>query len=61
MSNKKYNILYISTTPDLSGYGAAARNYVKALYRGGHNIEVRGIKFDRFKYDPDTEEEEIYS
>jgi glycosyltransferase involved in cell wall biosynthesis len=56
MPTKKHNILYISTTPDLSGYGAAARNYVKALHRSNHNVEVRGVKFDRFTYTPDDEE-----
>lgn len=61
MTSNKYKVLYISTTPDLSGYGAAARNYVKGLHRSGHHVEVRGVKFDRFNYEPDEEEREIYS
>ena len=46
-------ILYIAPVRDFSGYAAAARGYINALYQAGADLVVRPVRYDRA--DPGTE------
>lgn len=48
------NILYIGPYREFSGMGNAARQYIKALIKTGHNISIRPI-YNLFKPYPITE------
>lgn len=55
MSNTKPSILYIGPTKDASGYGEAARNYIRSLVLHGHEVTVRVAKFDSYPGDEFTD------
>jgi hypothetical protein len=44
-------ILYVAPTRDASGYGEAARGYIRALTYSGHDVAVHVVKFDGYQED----------
>jgi glycosyltransferase involved in cell wall biosynthesis len=48
------NILYIGPYREFSGMGNAARRYIQALHRSGHNVSIRPI-YNTFKTYPESE------
>jgi len=48
------NILYIGPYREFSGMGNAARRYIQALHRAGHNVSIRPI-YNAFKIYPEAE------